>query len=61
VLQAHALRVEATRQVLLRGRQPARTGHTGPGALWASLVLAVVLLGAVILTIRIMTLLHQGH
>jgi hypothetical protein len=61
VLQAHALRAEATRAALLRGAQPARTSRTRLAPLWASAVLAIVLVGGVLLTVRIIGLLHGAH
>jgi hypothetical protein len=63
VLQAHALRVEATRHALLHGTGTVRAARTGGlGALWVSLALGAIILVVIIVTSRVATLLsHTGH
>jgi len=62
VLQAHALRVDVARHALLPGSRVARTARTGLGSLWASLALGGVIVIVIIVTTRIVALLHTtGH
>lgn len=61
VLQAHALRSAATRQALLHGDARPRTHRAMIGALWGTVVLAVVIVILVIVASRIITVVHHNH
>jgi hypothetical protein len=58
VLQAHTQRARATLQALLHGGSPPRTGHSGIGALLASLAAAAVVVIAVIVVVRVVKALN---
>jgi hypothetical protein len=58
VLQVHAQRARATRQALLHGSSPPRTGHSGTGALLASVAAAAVVIIAVLVVVRVVKALH---
>lgn len=69
VLQAHALRVDATRQALLHGTGRARAARTGGlSGLWVSFTLGALILIVIIVISRVVTLLapipatdHTGY
>ncbi len=58
VLQAHALRTEATRHAVLHGTRAPRTRPHPNRALWFSLAIAVVILAVVLVVVRVTTTLH---
>lgn len=61
VLQAHALRTQATQDALLHGTGRARTPRALLGAVWGSLMLAVVIVVIVVVTSRIVSVLSHTH
>lgn len=62
VLQAHALRTQASREALLHGEHRMRTRRSVTGALFASAVLTAVVVVVVVVTSRIISVLqHTGR
>lgn len=62
VLEAHALRSQASAKALLHGSRRPRTQRTVVSTLFGSTMLAAVIVTAVIVTNRIVTALHStGH
>ena len=61
VLQAHALRTQASQEALLHGTGRLRTTRTLLGPLWGSIMLAVVIVVIVVVTSRIVSVLGHSH
>ncbi len=62
VLQAHALRTRASTDALLHGSRRARVRRATLATLAGSGLLAGLILGAVVVTTRVVSVLHQsGH
>lgn len=61
VLQAHALRTQASQEALLHGTGSARTPRALLSGIWGSVMLAVVIVVIVVVTSRIVSVLGHSH